>query len=156
MKDKLSRLSEHYLAAVRQHFKPGPKASPQPPIRVHSTTFASGLIDELDNATRTVFYRVAQEALINVAPDPQATRTELSLQKLQGALLMQIKDNGRSFEVERVLHAKRNKRLGLLGMRERMEMVGGDYSVESAPGQGTTIRAQIPFRSSPAPGGRTR
>ena len=58
---------------------------------------------------------------------------------------MEIKDNGKSFEVERVLPARRNKRLGLLGMRERVEMVGGRFAVESAPGKGTTIRAQIPF-----------
>ena len=48
-----------------------------------------------------------------------------------------------------MLHAKRNRRLGLLGMRERVEMIAGDFSVESALGQGTTIRAQIPFRSKP-------
>jgi len=122
-------------------------------IRVHFSTFTSGRIDELDNATRTAFYRVAQEALTNVARHAQATRVELSFQKLQGALFMQIQDNGKSFDVERVLHAKRNKRLGLLGMRERVEMIGGNFSVESAPGQGTTIRAQIPFGGNPARGG---
>ena len=45
-----------------------------------------------------------------------------------------------------MLHAKKNKRLGLLGMRERVEMVGGKFTVESAPGKGTTIQAQIPLR----------
>ena len=58
---------------------------------------------------------------------------------------MKIKDNGKCFQVERVLHAKKSKRLGLLGMRERLEMVGGSFAVESAPGKGTTILAQIPF-----------
>ena len=58
---------------------------------------------------------------------------------------MQIKDDGKSFDVERVLRAGKSKRLGLLGMRERVEMVGGTFTVESAPGQGTTIQAQIPF-----------
>jgi signal transduction histidine kinase len=43
------------------------------------------------------------------------------------------------------LDIKKNKRLGLLGMRERVEMVGGSLRVESAPGKGTTIRAEIPF-----------
>ena len=66
---------------------------------------------------------------------------------------MDWKPPGKSFDVERVLHAKRNKRLGLLGMRERVEMIGGNFSVESAPGQGTTIRAQIPFGGNPARGG---
>ncbi len=110
-------------------------------------------MSELDSAKRTVLYRVAQEALTNVARHAQASRVEVSLQKLPDAIRMEITDDGKSFEVQRVLHAKRNKRLGLLGMRERVEMVGGNFSVESAPGQGTTIRAQIPFDGSPAEGG---
>jgi signal transduction histidine kinase len=112
-------------------------------IRVSLTAFAG--VEELDIAKRTVLYRVAQEALNNVARHAQASRVEASLQRLPNALRMEIKDNGKSFEVERVLHTKRNKRLGLLGMRERVEMVGGSFAVESAPGQGTTIQAQIPF-----------
>ena len=58
---------------------------------------------------------------------------------------MEIKDDGKSFQVEHVLHAKGNKQLGLLGMRERVEMVGGTFCVESEPGKGTTIRVEIPF-----------
>jgi signal transduction histidine kinase len=58
---------------------------------------------------------------------------------------MEIKDDGRSFQVERTLRSKGNKRLGLLGMRERVEMVGGSFCVESAPGQGTAVRVEIPF-----------
>jgi signal transduction histidine kinase len=57
---------------------------------------------------------------------------------------MKINDNGKSFDVVRVLEAKGKKRLGLLGMRERLEMVGGRFAVESAPGQGTTVTAEIP------------
>jgi signal transduction histidine kinase len=58
---------------------------------------------------------------------------------------MEIHDNGKSFQVRRVLFAKRIRRLGLLGMRERAEMVGGSFTVESSPGKGTTIRTEIPF-----------
>jgi signal transduction histidine kinase len=58
---------------------------------------------------------------------------------------MKITDDGQSFSVERVLHANGGKRLGLLGMRERVEMVNGSFDVESAPGKGTTIIARIPF-----------
>ncbi len=114
-------------------------------IRVHFKTFTSGRIDELNNDTRTVFYRVAQEALVNVARHAQANRVNVSLRKVADAVHLEIVDNGKSFEVERMLHPKRNKRLGLLGMRERVEMVGGKLSVESTLGQGTTIRAEIPL-----------
>ena len=114
-------------------------------LRVHLTAFTAGRIKELDSAGRTVLYRVAQEALNNVARHAQASRVEASILKVPHGLRLQIKDDGKSFAVERVLHARKNQRLGLLGMRERVEMVGGQFTVESAPGHGTTIQAQIPF-----------
>ena len=58
---------------------------------------------------------------------------------------MTIKDNGKGFPADRVLHTKKSKRLGLLGMRERLEMVGGNFTVTSTPGKGTTVIAQIPL-----------
>ncbi len=99
----------------------------------------------MDTVTRTVLYRVAQEALTNVGRHARASQVDVSIRKLPRAVGLTIEDNGRSFQVERVLRAKRNKRLGLLGMRERVEMVGGRLRIESAPGQGTTIHAEIPF-----------
>jgi hypothetical protein len=57
---------------------------------------------------------------------------------------MKIEDDGKSFQVERVLHRKGDKRLGLLGMRERLEMVGGRFDVQSAPGTGTAGRQFYP------------
>ncbi|MBI5386984.1 MAG: sensor histidine kinase [Verrucomicrobia bacterium] len=114
-------------------------------LRASLMAFTSGRIEELDSAGRTALYRVAQEALNNVARHAQASRVEASILKVAHGLRLQIKDDGKSFEVEQVLHAKKNQRLGLLGMRERVEMVGGQFTVESAPGQGTTIQAQIPL-----------
>ena len=107
----------------------------------------------MNNDKRTVLYRVAQEALTNVARHAQASRVEVNIQKLPAAICMKIKDNGKCFQVERVLHAKKSKRLGLLGMRERLEMVGGNFAVKSAPGKGTTILAQIPLMIARAGGG---
>ena len=72
-------------------------------------------------------YRVAQEALTNVSRHAQASRVEVNIQKLPDGVCMKINDNGKSFQVERVLNAKGSKRLGLLGMRERLEMVGGRF-----------------------------
>ena len=114
-------------------------------IHIQFTTITAGRIEQLDNATRTVLYRVAQEALTNVARHAQATRVEVNIAKLRNAICLKVKDNGKSFEAQRVLHSKQNTRLGLIGMRERLEMVGGSFGVESAPGKGTTIQAQIPF-----------
>jgi signal transduction histidine kinase len=68
---------------------------------------------------------------------------ELCIQKIGNDIRMTIQDNGKSFEVDRMLNGKGQKRLGLLGMRERVEMIGGRFGVESAPGKGTTITASI-------------
>jgi signal transduction histidine kinase len=107
------------------------------------TAFAG--VEQLETAKRTVLFRVAQEALTNVARHAQASRVEVSLAKLPDGVCMKIKDDGKSFAAERILHGNGGKRLGLLGMRERLEMVHGRFAVESAPGKGTTITAQIPF-----------
>jgi len=112
-------------------------------VRTRLTAFAG--VEQLDTARRTVLFRVAQEALTNVARHAQAGHVELSIQKMPHHICMKIKDDGKSFSVERALHAKGAKRLGLLGMRERLEMVGGNFGVESRPGKGTTIQAQIPL-----------
>src|SRR5208283_64647 len=123
-------------------------------VRTHLTAFAG--VEELDMARRTVLFRVAQEALTNVGRHAKASLVEVILQKLPEGVSMKIKDNGKSFSVERTLHANGGKRLGLLGMRERLEMVGGKFVVESSPGNGTTILAQIPPGNGRAGGQKTR
>jgi signal transduction histidine kinase len=99
----------------------------------------------LDPSRRTILYRVAQEALTNVSRHAQASRVEVTIQKLADGICMKINDNGKSFNVEHLLQGKGGKRLGLLGMRERLEMVGGCFEIESTPGQGTTVTAEIPL-----------
>lgn len=116
-------------------------------IRVSLTASAS--VEKLDGTRRTALYRVAQEALTNVARHAQASRADVTLQQLPGAICMEIKDNGKSFNAEHILHARKSKRMGLLGMRERIEMVGGSFTIESSPEKGTTIRVEIPLRRGP-------
>ncbi len=112
-------------------------------VRAHLTAFAG--VEQLDMAVRTALFRVAQEALTNVARHAQASRLDINIQKLSDCICMKIKDNGKSFNVGHVMRANRGNRLGLLGMRERVEMVGGKFSVESTPDNGTTIEARIPL-----------
>jgi two-component system, NarL family, sensor histidine kinase DegS len=112
-------------------------------IPVRFTAFAA--VEQLASDKRIVLYRVAQEAFTNVAKHAHAGMVELSIQRRPGVVRMEIHDNGKSFAVDRVLLAKTIKRLGLLGMRERVEMVGGSFTIESAPGSGTTVGVQIPF-----------
>lgn len=112
-------------------------------VRTHLTAFSG--VEQLNADRRTILYRVAQEALTNVSRHAQASRVEVSIQRGTAGIRMRIKDNGKAFTVERVLKAKGKKRLGLLGMRERLEMVGGRFEIASTPGQGTTVTAEMPL-----------
>jgi two-component system sensor histidine kinase DegS len=112
-------------------------------IKIKLTAF--GGVEALDSAKRTVLFRVAQEALTNVARHAQATQVRMNITEISGAIRMEISDNGKSFQVDKVLSAKNHKRLGLVGMKERVEMVGGSLAIESTPGKGTTVRTEIPF-----------
>jgi len=111
-------------------------------IRVHLKVFAG--VEQLDITRRTVLFRVAQEALTNVSRHAHASRVEVSIQRLAGSICMKIEDDGKSFKAEHMMRSRGRKHLGLLGMRERLEMVGGRFDVESAPGKGTAITALIP------------
>lgn len=101
---------------------------------------------------RTVLFRVAQEALTNIARHAKASRAAVKLQKLDRNICMTITDNGKGFQQKLLLQKGKKQRLGLLGMRERVEMVSGNFTVQSTPGKGTTVRVQIPLAD--AGGGR--
>jgi signal transduction histidine kinase len=68
----------------------------------------------------------------------------LSLTSLPGVVRLEVQDKGRSFNVRRMERSKTNRHLGLLVMRERIEMVGGSFLIESSPGRGTLVRADVP------------
>lgn len=121
-------------------------------IRTSLTAFAG--VEQLDPARRTVLFRVAQEALTNIARHSQASQAAVKIQKLKGGICMKIVDAGKGFRPERILPSKRRSRLGVLGMRERVEMVGGEFTIESVPGKGTTICAQLPFAGNLARNGK--
>ena len=74
----------------------------------------------------------------------QASTVGVQIKKLPDWICLTITDDGKSFDVKRVLRTKGNGRLGLLGMRERLQMVGGKFSIKSIPGHGTTVTARIP------------
>jgi PAS domain S-box-containing protein len=118
-------------------------------LRVSLSAFAA--VEQATADRRTALYRVAQEALTNIARHAQASRANVKIQKLDGSVSMTITDDGKGFPAKRALRGKKRERLGLLGMRERLEMVGGKLTVTSAPGKGTTIVAQIPLLTT-APG----
>lgn len=111
-------------------------------LAVHIT--ASAACEQLDADKKLVIYRVVQEALTNVAKHAEAGKVDLAVRVDEGVASVRVRDDGKSFAVDRVMHAKEITRLGILGMRERVEMVGGQFFIESARGTGTTVRAEIP------------
>jgi PAS domain S-box-containing protein len=91
-------------------------------------------------------FRICQESLTNVARHAEASKIRISLQEQDDkSILLKIEDNGRGFEVRKIGD---KKTLGLLGMRERTLMMGGEFRIESDPGKGTTLFVTVPLTKS--------
>ncbi len=114
-------------------------------IRIRFTSSRSARITELDSATSTVLYRVALESFANIVRHAGARRVHVALEKVKGSIRLSVTDDGHGFDVDHVLTGKKRTRLGVLGMRERVQMVGGHCTLRSAPGKGTTVCALVPL-----------
>ena len=103
---------------------------------------AAGISSEIE----TTLYRIIQEALNNVAKHSGATRVALVLRRTEEQVQAIIEDDGRGFDA-RVTSQSGNGsgRLGLLGIQERLGIVGGDFKVESTPDRGATLLVRIPI-----------
>jgi signal transduction histidine kinase len=94
----------------------------------------------------TTLYRIVQEALTNVLRHAHAERVSVILEHRHDHVLAIVEDNGQGVDVESVMNsASAEPRLGLLGMRERIALVGGTLEIESSPGSGMTVFARIPL-----------
>ncbi|MDR7520697.1 MAG: ATP-binding protein, partial [Armatimonadota bacterium] len=94
----------------------------------------------------TVIFRVVQEALTNVVRHAEASQVTVDLTVAGRELSVRIEDNGRGFDPRRPRAADRSGGYGLLGMQERVELVGGRWEVQSTPGVGTVVAATLPIR----------
>jgi PAS domain S-box-containing protein len=94
-------------------------------------------------------FRVVQEALTNVVRHAHAQRVWIELSARDGVLDLLVRDDGVGFDVVATFEQAANRgNLGLLGMKERVQILGGRLQVDSAPGQGTRIRVSLPFPES--------
>ncbi len=101
--------------------------------------------NEIPDSLRTPIFRILQEALNNIAKHSKATFVHLSLQKSDGRIELDIRDNGQGFDIDAKAPAGDPRSgLGLVSMRERAELSGGSLDIESSEGKGTTIRASWP------------
>jgi signal transduction histidine kinase len=89
-----------------------------------------------------ILYRVVQEALMNVRKHADATRVQVVLASDRDGVSLTVTDNGKGFDTT---ENRRPGHLGLAGMRERAELAGGWFEIESVPDGGTTVRAWFPI-----------
>ncbi len=91
-------------------------------------------------------YRILQEALANAVRHGQAAEHEVSLSGDGARIAMEVRDAGRGFDLAAVMQRPLAGHFGLEGMRERVQILGGSFSIESAPGRGTCVRVEVPSR----------
>jgi len=116
--------SKRYGIQARLHLT----SAPQPPIE-----------------TATTIYRLAQEALNNVIKHARSDRVDVVLEQSHDSISLIVEDNGIGFDPAAV--ASTTDGFGLLGMRERAALAGGELQIESGPGRGTTIILRLPMKS---------
>lgn len=98
--------------------------------------------------TETALFRVIQEAIINIARHAMARSVRLVFNTTEDGVTVLIEDDGGGFDLVSLAVAPDNGRgLGLIGMQERIELVGGRLEIDTAPGQGTRIRIQVPAKA---------
>jgi len=102
----------------------------------------------IDRERATALFRILQETLTNVARHANATWVYVRLTKENGDLLLEVRDNGKGISEEQL---STGKSLGLLGMRERAALLGGEITISGVPGRGTTVSVRIPEASNAHP-----
>ncbi|MFZ2177532.1 MAG: ATP-binding protein, partial [Rhodococcus sp. (in: high G+C Gram-positive bacteria)] len=122
---------EQYVEDCRQMY----------PIRIELT--ATGQPISVPPAVATAVFRIVQEALTNIGRHSGAGEASVMIVSSADTVRAVVEDNGAGFDLDMV---GQRRSLGLIGMRERARLVGGRLSVESRPGQGTTIMVEVPVR----------
>jgi signal transduction histidine kinase len=105
------------------------------------TRYSSSFAGRLDGTVETQLFRIAQEALTNVTRHANATQVVIELAHVKDVLRLTISDNGRGMGLPTGITG-----IGLVGMRARARVARGTVSVDSRPGEGVRIRAEVPLR----------
>jgi len=120
--------------------------------RVHPARvklYLSPRIRRLPTETEIITYRLVQECFNNIAKHSAATTVNIHLSSTDNSVELRVEDNGVGFRVEEAL--ERRNSFGLLGMMERVELLGGAFDVQSLPTKGTRIKVQLPIKRSASP-----
>lgn len=114
----------------------------------YNISFESNFIGthkRLESVVEVALYRVIQEAVQNIIKHANATEVNLKMEVGADSILVMVKDNGTGFAAENFLKEPRPNSYGILGMKERLEILGGQFSIKSLPGEGTEIISILPL-----------
>jgi len=111
------------------------------------TTFKTNELEiSISNEVQILMYRIFQEAINNILSHSAATSIKVSLINNRNHILMIIKDNGKGFNTQEIMNKKNNSKqgIGLMSMRNRIQLLNGDFNIESELNNGTNIFLKIP------------
>lgn len=118
-------------------------------MSVHLET--AGIQGRLSPSVETTLFRIFQEAVHNIARHAEAREVRIRLEGRDSKIMLAVEDDGRGFDADAVLKSSKVQSLGLLGIRERVELLGGTFAVRSERGQGTCLTVEIPLDASTFP-----
>lgn len=138
-------IAEEGLVSVLRQYVARPRSSPTPQIHLDAPTALRRLPPDHEGAV----FIIMQEAVNNARKHAQAQHIRLVLRDDATALCAEVRDDGLGFDVEetQASYIQRGS-FGLLNMRERAQLIGGDCTISSQPGHGTTVQLRIPFNDS--------
>lgn len=113
---------------------------------VEMTFSAAGIEERLPDDVETALYRIVQEATTNIIRYAKASKASVTIERDNFIVRLTVHDDGCGFDVAEALA---RGRLGLVGMRERAQMLGGAFSIASRPGEGTTLHVEAPISHTP-------
>jgi signal transduction histidine kinase len=120
-------------------------------LRLEAVEARSGLstglqvegLEKLPYGTKVELYQIAQEALNNILKHAHASKVQINLRFFEGLTCLEVVDDGQGFDPSQ---AVRGGGLGLSGIAERVEKIGGKLQIDSAPGKGTRMQVEAPDR----------
>ncbi len=119
-------------------------------LRSGATMRVAGKAERLPEAVELTLFRIAQESLRNVEKHSGATSAAVELDFKPGGITLSVSDDGVGFSVSNVSDLARAGKLGLVGMKERCELVGGSFDLRSSPGEGTRVAVSVRSDGSPS------
>jgi len=129
------------VAALREHLEAQAWRS-----NLKLNFVADGLPPHLPAELEIAAFRLVQEAMTNVARHAEASQVTVTLRGDDSRLIIVVRDDGRGFDLAEAARLRRTEaHIGLAGMEERTQALGGEFAIESAPGRGTTVRVALPL-----------